>query len=179
MANAHSFHRSSHINDGSNAYPDEVLQTMMRAQRNLVPSQRGSGSNPSNNVQSHQSHSSSTSNPAPSAPPVFTNSQSDRIRLDCQVGTKELGIWLDLDDHADAFLANIDAAFKKRRLTFVQTNTTILLKADLNISDEEAYHLILDEEELEPDWAKTLRWLRAKRNATLPHIFGTIQIGND
>jgi hypothetical protein len=103
----------------------------------------------------------------------------ERIRLECTLGSTLLNIWLELDRHAGAFLANVEDAFKKRKRVFTQAATTILLKADPQIPDDVDYLLFLEEDALEADWDGTIKWLRANKNATSPHIFGTIQIEDD
>lgn len=180
IPNAHSFHPSSHVNDSSNTYQDEILQTLLRGQHNSVPQQRTPGSTRSKDTHaSHTRHPSLISNTAASVVPVPTNSQPEKMRLSCKIDSILLNIWLDLDAHADAFLANVDDAFRKRKLVFDQTVTTILLKANPQVPDQGDYLLSLDEDDLEADWVETTRWLRINKNAISPHIFGDIQIEND
>jgi hypothetical protein len=185
-SNPHSFHRSSQRDGGSHAQYDDILHNIMRDQRNVQSTIPIRDSPASSQFQS--SYSSQTERP-PSRPvtvvptssgsPGTTNQSNDKIRVNCTLDSTLLNFWLELDRHADAFIAYVQEAFKKRKLPFAQSATTILFKPDPRTPDESGYLLILDEDDLEADWAGTVSWLRENKNAASPHIFGTIHIENE
>ncbi|CAN9091511.1 unnamed protein product [Alternaria alternata] len=53
---------------------------------------------------------------------------------------------------------------------------TLMLKANKNAPDDEAYELGLEESELEMLWEAAVEWIQENKNPKAPHIFATVKI---
>jgi hypothetical protein len=126
------------------AHPDETLQAIARHQRN-------------SHVALQTRNNSST---------------TDRVRLNCRLGVRQLNFWLELDSHAGKFIANVQKEFTKRKIIFMLAVTTLLLKPYKDTLDEDAFYMRLEEDGLEADWAQTIQWVNSKIQGDHVFIFG-------
>ena len=54
----------------------------------------------------------------------------------------------------------------------------MLLRADEDVPEEEAYYLRLDQGELEKRWKMAVKWIRKNKSPEEPHLFATVEIAD-
>jgi hypothetical protein len=68
------------------------------------------------------------------------------------------------------------ATQRKRGENLDRQRLTMLLRANEDVPEEEAYFLSLDEGELEKLWKTAARWIRKNKSSEAPHLYATVEM---
>lgn len=104
----------------------------------------------------------------------------EKVRISCKLGSTKIGVRLDLDDaHPGAFIDNVRKEFRRRDMTFDQSNTAIRLKPAEQMPDKDGHFVSLDEDDLEDNWTDIIHWLRTNKHQNSNVMYGVFQIDDD
>ncbi|KAI4606900.1 hypothetical protein J4E80_009979, partial [Alternaria sp. BMP 0032] len=129
---------------------------------------------------------------APSAPahhtqrndaPIPTADQGDpcdELELEGYWGRMPISMSVDISGSGEQFFQAFQcmAIDRKRGDNLDRQKLAILLRADEEGPEEEAYRVSLDQGALEKRWKLVVRWIRKNKNSEEPHLYATVEIAD-
>ncbi|KAI4641876.1 uncharacterized protein J4E79_011647 [Alternaria viburni] len=129
---------------------------------------------------------------APSAPvnhsqqgsaPIPITSQgnpSDELEIEGYWGRMPISMSVDISSSGEQFFQAFQcmAIDRKRGDNFDRQRVAMLLRADEEGPEEEAYRVSLDQGTLEKRWKMIVKWIRKNKNSEEPHLYATVEIAD-
>jgi len=115
-----------------------------------------------------------------SIPIASQGDSSDELEIEGYWGRMPISMSVDISGSGEQFFQAFQciAIDRKRGDNLDRQRLAMLLRADEEGPDEEAYRVSLDQGALEKRWKMAVRWIRKNKNSEEPHLYATVEIAD-
>jgi len=105
---------------------------------------------------------------------------NDELEIEGYWGRMPISMSVDISGSGEQFFQAFQcmAIDRKRGDNLDRPRLAILLRADEEGPEEEAYRVSLDQGALEKRWKMVVRWIRKNKNSEEPHLYATVDFAD-